>query len=235
MLMAVKSLKLLSDGFFTIDKGLLVYGKTQYYGQKYRAALKPLLIECDDQRILVDTGMGNPPEKYARFYAHEKNPSLPDSLKTAGLSTDDISIVINTHLHLDHCGNNSLFGNARFLVQAVELEYARNPHRFQKSGYVNEMFDAVKYETISGEKMICNGVRAVPTPGHTPGHQSVVVEMKDRKYIYCGDVAPIRENIEQMSIVGILHNPVQALESIDKIIALNGICIYSHDSEQLAI
>jgi glyoxylase-like metal-dependent hydrolase (beta-lactamase superfamily II) len=233
--MTVKSVRILQDGFFTINKGLLIYAKTQYYGQQYRAALKPLLIESRDHWILVDTGMGKINEKYAKFYLQERTPSLEGGLESAGLSPKDISVVINTHLHFDHCGNNKLFPEAEFLVQEGELEYARNPHRFQKGGYLKELFDSVEYTEVRGEKKVCDGVRVIPTPGHTPGHQSVVVELGETKYVYCGDVAPVRENIEERNIVGILHNPVQALESIDLLIGLGGTYIYSHDNEQLSI
>lgn len=233
--MAVKSIRLLSDGFFTIDKGLLIYGKTQYYGQKYRAALKPLLIDCDDHWILVDTGMGKVNEKYAKFYHLERAVTLEDSLQSVGLCPKDISVVINTHLHFDHCGNNVLFSDAEFIVQEEELKYARNPHRFQKNGYLTQQFDIVEYTTVRGEKTVCDGVRIVPTPGHTPGHQSVLIDLDDKKYIYCGDVAPVKENLEERNIVGILHNPVQALESIDKLLSLKGIYIFCHDNEQTSL
>jgi glyoxylase-like metal-dependent hydrolase (beta-lactamase superfamily II) len=190
--MVVKLVKLLQDGFFTINKGLLVYGKTQYYGQKYRGALKPLLVQCDDYWILIDTGMGKCNERYAKAYAQERDPSLEQTLKNLDLTPSDISIVINTHLHFDHCGNNILFKEAEFMVHEDELKYARNPHKFQKRGYLNELFDVVEYKFIRDETTICEGVKVLHTPGHTPGHLSIVVEMDEKRYIYCGDVAPLR-------------------------------------------
>jgi glyoxylase-like metal-dependent hydrolase (beta-lactamase superfamily II) len=247
--MPVKSVKLLSDGSFEIDKGLLVYGKSQYYGIKYMAALKPMLVIAgDDQRILIDTGIGELPEKYAKYYRIARKISLTQSLLTEGLKPEDISIVINTHLHFDHCGNNVLFDNAKFIVQTMELSYARNPDRFQKGGYIKELFESVSYATVDSDCEIVEGVRVILTPGHTPGHQSVIVEVypgvteppgtarsNGARYIYCGDVAPLRENLEARNIVGILHNPVEALASIDKLRAIKGTYIYSHDNEQLAI
>lgn len=229
--MGVRDVKLLSDGYFNIDTGLLIYGKTKYYGKVYKAALKPLLIATDGEYILVDTGFGVPPEKVRKFYKLDRATDITSSLKENDFSVDDISMVISTHLHLDHIGNNILFNNARFLAQKKEIEYASKPHRFQKQAYLEDYLEVSKYRPISGKKEIVKGVWVVPTPGHTPGHQSVIVKGK-KKYVYCGDVCPLKENYEKRNIVGVLHDPVQALKSIDKLRELGGVPIFSHDNEQ---
>ncbi|MFQ6060191.1 MAG: N-acyl homoserine lactonase family protein [Thermoplasmata archaeon] len=230
--MAVREVKLLSDGYFNIDTGLLVYGKTKYYGKTYKAALKPLLIVCDEEYVLVDTGIGTLPKSVRRYYTLDKTRNLVSSLKENDFSVDDISLVISTHLHLDHIGNNTLFRNARFLAQRKEIEYSKRPHRFQKQAYLEEYLKAVRYRAISGKKEIVPNVWAIPTPGHTPGHQSVLIDGRER-YVYCGDVCPLRENYELRNIVGVLHSPVDALNSIDKLRGLGGHPIFSHDNEQL--
>ncbi len=234
--MAIEKLKLLSDGYFGIDKGLLVYGKAKYYGEQYMAALKPLLIITETERILVDTGIGQIPEKYRKYYTIDHDTTLEMSLAEEGLKPQDITMVINTHLHFDHCGNNILFKNAKFLIQQTELEYAHNPHRFQKGAYMKLLFDIGKYTIISGETKPVPGVQIIPTIGHTPGHQSVVIEnYNGKRYIYCGDVAPLKENLDDRNIVGVLYNPVEALEAIDKLREIEGEYIYSHDNEQMSI
>lgn len=232
--MAVREVKLLSDGYFNIDTGLLVYGKTKYYGKVYKAALKPLLIVADSEYILVDTGFGVPPERIRKYYSFEKTTDLASSLKENDFSVDDISMVISTHLHLDHTGNNALFKNARFFAQEKEIEYANDPHRFQEQAYLRDTIEAVSYQPVSGKKQILKDVWLIPTPGHTPGHQSVVVKGKE-KYVYCGDVCPLRENYEMRNIVGVLHDPVQALQSIDKLRKLGGYPIFSHENKQMAL
>ncbi|UCD92105.1 MAG: N-acyl homoserine lactonase family protein [Methanobacteriota archaeon] len=232
--MSVKEVKLLSDGYFNIDMGLLVYGKTKYYGKVYKAALKPLLIVCNDEYILVDTGIGILPERVRKFYTLDKSKDLATSLRESGFSVDDISVVISTHLHLDHVGNNALFKNAKFFAQREEIEYSKKPHRFQKQAYLKEYLDRVDYKPISGKKEIVEGVWTIPTPGHTPGHQSILVKGKET-YVYCGDVCPLKENYEMRNIVGVLHNPVNALESIDKLKKLGGHPVFSHDNEQMKL
>ena len=237
--MTIKSLKLLFDGYFELDMGQLVYGKTSYYGIKYKAALKPLLIQTDRDNILIDTGIGDLPEKYQKYYKSERKTTLEDSLLAEGLTPEDISLVINTHLHVDHCGNNRLFNKARFIVQKAELEYAYNPHRFMKGGYVTDLFDGLKFETIEGDTEIVAGVNALKTSGHTPGHQSVLINAANtplnKKYIYCGDEAPLAENLKKRNITGILFNQVTSLAALDRLRSIEAVHIFSHDRDQMQI
>lgn len=227
-------IKLLSDGFFTLDMGFLVYGKAPYYGKPYKAALKPLLVETESEKILIDTGIGELPESYKKFYPTERTETLFHSLKKEGLQPGDITVVINTHLHMDHAGNNRSFCNAKVYVQKQELEYAYNPHRFQRAAYIQEFFDSSDYITVRGDYTFSDTVSILSTPGHTPGHQSVVIH-GETDYIYCGDIAPLKENLEKKNIVGVLYNPVDALESLERLGTLKGVHIFSHDNEQMSI
>ena len=228
---------LLSDGRFTLDKSLLVY--TKYQGEIYEAALKPLLIVTDKTRILIDTGIGELPEKYGKFHTVKMKPdeTLRAQLQRYKLEPEDINVVINTHLHFDHCGNNRNFTNAKFYVQADELRYAYEPDRFQKVSYLQDFFDVkVDYVPIRGSHKIAEDVSVLPTPGHSIGHQSVLVRKDGANYVYCGDAAPIRENLERRNIPGVLYRSDQALESIDKLRKIeNAVYIYSHDNEQLTL
>ena len=228
---------LLNNGSFTLDKSFLVYGK--YQGQKYEAALKPLLIITEKEKILVDTGLGELPEKYKRFYEVKRaeNQNLKAQLSLHGLKPNDITIVVNTHLHFDHCGNNALFKNAKFYVQADELRYAYAPDRFQKAAYIREFFDVnVDYVMLKGKYRLTEEISILPTAGHTVGHQSVIVKLNDKNYVYCGDAAPLKENLEKRNIPGVLYHAGKALDSIDKLRRIpNAIYIYAHDNQQLKI
>jgi glyoxylase-like metal-dependent hydrolase (beta-lactamase superfamily II) len=228
---------LLSNGSFTLDKSLLVY--TKYQGEIYEAALKPLLIMTNKTRILIDTGIGELPENYRNFHTVKRKPdeTLRAQLQKYKLKPEDITVVINTHLHFDHCGNNSYFTNAKFYVQADELRYAYKPDRFQKASYLQDFFDVkVDYVPIRGSHNIAEDVRVLPTPGHSIGHQSVVIRKDGTNYVYCGDAAPIKENLERRNIPGVLYRSDQALQSIDKLRKIeNAVYIYSHDNEQLTL
>ncbi|MEA3559823.1 MAG: N-acyl homoserine lactonase family protein [Candidatus Thermoplasmatota archaeon] len=230
--------KLLSDGTFRIDGGMLVYGVPRFYGRIFKAELKPLYIEAGDERILVDTGIGDLPEKMIDIYGVEKKVDLLSSLKAIGMAPEDITMVINTHLHFDHTGYNKIFTNAMFISQEVEIRYSASPDRFQKGGYFQPNIKDQNFTAVRGEREVAPGVTVIPTPGHTPGHQSVSVELPDEVVIYTGDVAPLRINHEKMYIVGILHDPVSALRSLELLDRMSGWWpekrkrfIYSHDGE----
>jgi len=230
-------LHFLNDGYFTIDKSLLVYAK--YQGQIYEAALKPLLIKTERENILVDTGIGELPEAHKKFHTVKRKPdqTLKTQLQKSGLKPEDIDIVVNTHLHFDHCGNNKLFPKAKFYVQADEIRYAYAPDRFQSAAYVKEFFDMkAEYIPLKGRYEVADNVSVVPTPGHCPGHQSVIIKEGEKNYVYCGDVAPLRENLEKRNIPGILYRADEALKSIDNLRRIrNAIYIFSHDNEQMAL
>jgi len=220
-----------------LDKGFLVYGK--YYGEIYEAALKPLLIIDDKEKILIDTGIGELPERYKRFYKIKQaaNHALKMQLQKHQLKPEDITIIINTHLHFDHCGNNKLFKNAKFYVQTDELQYAYSPDRFQKNAYIREFFDLdVEYEKLKGDYKLTENISIITTPGHSPGHQSVKTNYEENTYVYCGDAAPLKENLEAQNIPGVLYRADEALRSIEKLRSFkNAVFIFSHDKEQLAL
>jgi len=230
-------LHLLCDGFFTLDKSFLVYMK--YMGQPYDSALKPLLILTPKENILVDTGIGELPEKNRKFFSikRKSDENLRAQLAEHGLKPEDIDIVVNTHLHFDHCGNNALFTNAKFIVQAQEFRYAFAPDRFQQTAYISELFNVkADYELAHGKHKITDNVFAVLTLGHSVGHQSVIVHAGDKNYVYCGDAAPTKENLERRNIPGVLYCAHKALKSIDHLRTIkNAVYIYSHDNEQLTL
>jgi len=211
----------------------------KYMGQPYNAALKPLLILTSKEKILVDTGIGELPEKHQKLFNvnRKSEENLKVQLAKLGLKPDDIDIIINTHLHFDHCGNNALFKNAKCIVQADEYRYAFAPDRFQQAAYMRELFDVkINYELVQGKHQITDDVFVVPTPGHSVGHQSVVVRADDKNFVYCGDAAPIKENLERRNIPGILYCAHKALNSIDHLKTIkNAVHIYSHDNEQLTL
>ena len=138
------------------------------------------VIEHPDARVLVDTGMT------------ELHPALADMdprlmpLSEQDLDLAGIDIVVNTHLHADHCGGNHLFAGKTFYVQRTELEDARG------EGYtVPEWVDApgVEYVPVDGEHELLPGLRLVPAPGHSRGMQVVVIETGGRPVLVGGDVA----------------------------------------------
>jgi N-acyl homoserine lactone hydrolase len=140
------------------------------------------VIDHPDARVLVDTGMTE-----LHPAAGELDPRLRP-LSEQDFDLDAIDIVVNTHLHADHCGGNHLFAGKPFYVQRQELQDART----DRDDYpVPEWVDApgVEYVPVDGEHELLPGLRLLPAPGHTRGLQVVVVETGGRPIVVGGDVA----------------------------------------------
>jgi N-acyl homoserine lactone hydrolase len=139
------------------------------------------VIDHPDARVLVDTGMT------------ELHPAVADMdprlfpLNKQDFDLASIDIVVNTHLHFDHCGGNHLFAGKPIYVQRLELDDARSKDDYT----IREWVDApgVQYVPVDGELELLPGLRLVPAPGHTRGSQMVVVEMDGHPVIVGGDVA----------------------------------------------
>ncbi|WP_433297134.1 MBL fold metallo-hydrolase [Actinoplanes sp. CA-030573] len=139
------------------------------------------LIDHPGGRVLVDTGMGSHPEVDAHY--RPRRVPLAAALVAAGAKLDQIDYVVNCHLHFDHCGGNPLLAGRPVFAQRRELALARGADHT-----LPELVDyaGVRYEELDGEAEILPGVVILPTPGHTAGHQSVVVSRADGTVVVAG-------------------------------------------------
>jgi N-acyl homoserine lactone hydrolase len=124
--------------------------------------------------VLVDTGVGGPQQVLNDWRV--VNRSVADALAELGMTPGDIGLVINTHLHFDHCGQNAVFKHAACYVQRTELDRARreSAELYDWFGFMN-----ARFELLDGDAEVLPGLAVVATPGHTPGHQCVVVRSAD--------------------------------------------------------
>jgi len=124
--------------------------------------------------VLVDTGVGGPPQVLSDWRV--VNRSVADALAGLDMTPSDISLVINTHLHFDHCGQNAVFGHAAHYVQRAELARAKreSPDLYDWFGFMN-----ARFELLDGDADVLPGLSVIATPGHTVGHQCVVVRSAD--------------------------------------------------------
>lgn len=132
--------------------------------------------------LLLDSGLGDADQETDAWY-RPRRITIDDALGTRGLSTDDIDMVVNCHLHFDHIGGNPALGERPIFCQRIELDSA------QTSGYtIPELVDfaGAQYELLEGESLIAPGVHVIPTPGHVDGHQSVVLECEDGSVVLAG-------------------------------------------------
>jgi N-acyl homoserine lactone hydrolase len=188
--------------FLQAEKSNFTYGVDQ--GTKIQSTIIMFLIEGAAKRILVDTG-GSGPEWASKYHHPLERSAKEDPVKaieSLGLKPTDIDLIINTHLHWDHCFNNHLFPNARILVQAEELRYAISPlpchavyYESQVIGMTPPWLQALdRIDTIEGEMEVEPGIRIIPFPGHTTGFQGVLVDLGSGPCLIAGDDCPLFDN-----------------------------------------
>jgi N-acyl homoserine lactone hydrolase len=124
--------------------------------------------------VLVDTGVGGPDQTLTDWRV--VNRSVAEALAEVDMTPGDIDLVINTHLHFDHCGQNAVFRHAPIYVQRAELDRAR-----RESPELADWFDFTdaRFELLDGDAEVVRGLSVLATPGHTVGHQSVLVGGED--------------------------------------------------------
>lgn len=192
------------------------FRKTYHFHHSVHAALKiddakanlpcfVFLVEGGKDLVLIDTGMAD--TERADKYHHPGSVQPPgfavqDQLAKLGIKPADVKTVIFTHMHWDHIYNMELFVNARFIAHRKEYEFALDPIGVYYKSYehpslgIKRPFDGIKIDVVDGEEEIAPGIRVFPSPGHSPGHQSVEIDTADGTYIACGDSIFIYDNLE---------------------------------------
>jgi len=200
----------------------------------------------DHSKIIVDTGIrdlswvksafGENYELNCKCTLSEEDNIVNLLKKGLNLKPDNIDMVINTHLHYDHCGNNYIFNNAQFIVQRSEWEEAYAPFGLQeKYCYYKELFDnsSVNYfnwRFVNGEEEIAPGIIVFPTPGHTNGHQSVLVNTIDGVICITGDMSNTTENLWDNVPPGLTTDNIKAVKSFDEVRKRAEFIIPGHDN-----
>ena len=217
------TLTVVSDGVIWIDAGAVfglvpkvmwerVNGGANENNQ-VPLALNCLLLESDGQTVLIETGQGDKDfEALRRRGGEPQHGRLLADLAANGVEPEDVDIVINTHLHGDHCGWNTrqdggplrpTFPNARYYIQRGEWEQATHPNERTRATYLAENLDPVEQagliEFIDGETQITADLRAIETPGHTADHASIVIRRGGESAVYLGDVAQHAVQLERVA------------------------------------
>src|SRR5579862_8394627 len=195
------NLHVISDGYFHLDGGQMFSVVPKVLWEKrfpadghnrLRLGLTCLLIQTGGENILVETGIGDKFDaKYSEIYGIEHPQSLPEELRKLNLEFQDIDIVINTHLHFDHCGWNvrndggklvPTFPRAKYLIQRGEWEDAHHATERNRASYIESFFDPAEKQTefLDGTTEIVPGVSVEIGAGHTRCMQCVKVESGGR-------------------------------------------------------
>lgn len=196
-------------------------------------ALRCLLIEHDAGLVLVDTGAGNKESaRFVELYGLENagrdgRTALEDVLADLGFQPADVAWVIDTHLHFDHAGGNTergedgcarpAFPNARYIIRRGEWEFARLENERVRASYLEDNFIPLEtagcVDFVEADGEVAPGVHVVCTPGHTPHHQSVLIEMGGLRLLYLADLVPTRAHVPLPWIMGYDVEPLVTLES----------------------
>jgi glyoxylase-like metal-dependent hydrolase (beta-lactamase superfamily II) len=216
--------------------------------------MRCLLIEHDTGLILIDTGAGNKEtEKFYDIYGVENaggedRTALEAGIRAAGHRPEDVALVINSHLHFDHGGGNTYrdsdgsvrlsLPNARYVVQRGEYEFATHTNERTAASYFPHNFvpvrEAGRLDLVEGEREIVPGITVVPTPGHVPFHQGILIESGGERAFYLADLVPTAAHLPLPWIMGYDLEPLVTLETkrriLERAMKEHWLVIFEHDA-----
>jgi len=221
---------------------------------RIQLGMRCLLIEHEIGPILIDTGAGNKEnQKFYEIYGIENTgktgpTQLEDALGQAGVKPEDVVMVINSHLHFDHAGGNTMkdengavrssFPNARYVIQRGEYDWATHTNERTAASYFAPNFEPLRasgqMELIEGDREIVAGIHSVKTPGHTPHHQGLVLESNGERAFYLADLVPTAAHLPLPWIMGYDVEPLVTLETKRRILKRavdeDWLVIFEHDA-----
>jgi glyoxylase-like metal-dependent hydrolase (beta-lactamase superfamily II) len=235
-------LLILSDGSYYQDAGA-VFGIVPrvmwerlgiQLNDRYQMALglNSLLVRSQGKTVLIETGVGEKERPRAQSTPLSEG-NLLDDLRAAGVAPEDVDVIINTHLHADHCGWNTrrgpdgawtpTFPRARYLVQRGEWDAATHPNERTRATYLAEnllpLEAAGRLDLVDGETRVTDDITIVPTPGHTQDHAMVVLASGGETAIYIGDMVQHHAQLERAAWVSSFDiYPLEAMETKKRVV-----------------
>jgi glyoxylase-like metal-dependent hydrolase (beta-lactamase superfamily II) len=227
-------LSIYTDGTYPLDGGAffgvvpkVMWSKKAVADDRNFVAtgLNSLLIRTGQHNILVETGIGNKlSEKMIKIYGQPAQ--LLDNLHRSGISPEEIDIVINTHLHFDHCGWNTArkngeivptFPRASYYVQEGEWQHAREQHIRDSISYISDNYDPLiksgQMQLLQGDGEIVPGVAVRMFPGHTANMQAIIVSSGGKRACYISDLIPTSAHIDLTWVMAFDLFPLTTIDS----------------------
>lgn len=218
---------------------------------RIRLNMNCLFVEAGEERILIETGIGDKwSEKQASLYGITRERRLSESLRErTGVSAEEITIVVNTHLHFDHAGGNTTlddegnarptFPNARYFVSRAEYEHAESPHERDRASYMPENWRPIEesgqLELKEAAYEVAPGLRMETVPGHSRTMQCVRLERGGRTLFSFADLVPMRAHVAYPWIMGYDLYPVETLEAKKRLLPEAAracwLCLFYHDPD----
>ena len=248
-------LTVISDGTYFLDGGaffgvvpkVLWSKKVQPDEQnRVRTGLNSLLVRTGKQNVLIETGIGNKlSDKMVKIYAQPAQ--LLNNLRTAGVSPEDIDVVINSHLHFDHCGWNTVrgkdgvivptFPRAKYYAPEGEWRYARHPSERDAISFLSENYDPLvesgQMTLLHGGEEIVPGISVMTSPGHTAHMQAIFVRSGGKTACYISDLIPTSAHLDITWGMAFDLYPLQTIESRKKYYAeaipQRWLTVFTHD------
>jgi glyoxylase-like metal-dependent hydrolase (beta-lactamase superfamily II) len=249
-------IEIISDGTFALDGGALFSVVPRVVWERYfkpdeqnriRIGLNALLVRTGRENVLVDTGIGYKWDaRSLDRYSIRHETDIVKELLRLGLLPEDIDIVINTHLHFDHAGTNTIerdgqivptFPRARYIVQRGEFEHALLPHERDRASYNPQDFkpvsDAGQLELVDGDREIIEGIRVIKVAGHNRDLQCVRVDSGGETAFVFADLLPTTAHVPPAWVMSYDLYPVETLEQkkrlIPQAISEEWVCVFEHD------
>ena len=220
--MGVHALYALQNGFMGFERSGLFYGELS--GERVQIPVTCYLIRTSDATILFDTGLSpraipglRRTDPLARFTEEDL---LVHRLDSLGLEPASVDLVVLSHLHYDHAGGAALFQDSELIVQQDEYSYAHYPASFFASFYYRKNYDlpGYRWRLLDGDAELVPGITALRSDGHTPGHQSLLVELPQTgPVILAGDCCYWQQSIDRETPPGVVWDPTRAMHSIKRL------------------
>jgi len=205
-----------------------------------------VLVRTGDKNVLIETGIGNKlPEKMAHIYGQPAK--LLDSLQAVGLAPEDIDIVINSHLHFDHCGWNTVrrngsiqptFPKAKYYAQEGEWQHAHEDQRDSVSFFAENydpLVESGQMQLLRGGAEILPGISVEIYPGHTRDMQAIMIQQGSKTACYISDLIPTSNHLDLYWLMSFDLYPVQSVESrkrfYSRAIPEDWLVMFTHDHE----
>jgi glyoxylase-like metal-dependent hydrolase (beta-lactamase superfamily II) len=249
-------LTILSDGTYELDGGAMFGVVPKVLWEKrfrpdernmLKVGTNSLLVRDGKRTVLIETGIGSKLNEKSRAI-HKHQPHLLNSFAEVGVSPEEVDIVINTHLHFDHCGWNTFydngkavptFPNAVYYAQQGELDHAHEQHERDRVSYLTDNYDPLvssgQMRILNGEAEIAPGISVEVFPGHTRDLQVVVVRAGDKVVCYPSDLIPTTHHLDPTWVMGYDLYPLESINNRHRLyrraIPENWLLVFTHDHE----
>ena len=248
---------IINTGYFRADGGAM-FGPIpkKYWSKRYPCnqnnmclmAMRCLFIETDNRKILVDCGAGDKQLNKLKYYQPHDLRNLRTEIEKIGYAADEVTDVVLTHLHFDHCGGGTVFNpageavpaftNATYWLSRAQWDNYRNPMLYEAASFFPEniepVFEAGQLQLIDSDTTLCESIHLKLYDGHTPGQIAVFFHNQGQKVVFPADIVPTSVHLPPGWLSAYDNNAALAMEEkkrfLDEVRAENATLVFFHDA-----